>query len=692
MAYRDPSTIRNVAVVGHRGSGKTSLVEAMLFASGSVSRLGSVPEGTTVSDWDPDEQRRATSIAASLCHTEWQGVKINFLDTPGEPSFAADTLSSLAAVESALFTINATAGVEVQTERLIARSREMGLGRAAVITMIERERADFDATMDALREAIPGAVAIQIPMVDDERFTGLINLVSMTAVTYDGSDPAGETGEIPADHQDAAQAARDAMFDVVAEADDVLIEKYLEGAEITTEELIGAIVAGVARGSVCPVLCAAPTVGGAGADRVLDLLVEALPAPTEFSRTGVDPDGAATELTPDESGPLVVSTFKTLADQFSGRVNLLRVVSGALPPDTQVVNGRTGDRERVGQLFTLQGKEHVALDAIGPGDIGAVAKLKDVMTGDALTDGPSLSLPAVHYPEAVMTFAVAATDQADEDKMNSSLRRMTEEDPSLTFGRDEQTGELILGGLSQMHVEVIAERVRDRFGVEIELRPPRVPYLETITTTAEAEGKHKKQSGGRGQFGDCWLRVEPQPRGKGFEFVNKIVGGAIPRPFIPAVKKGVVEAMEAGELAGYPLVDVRVTVYDGKHHAVDSSEMAFKIAGSIGMKAAVAKAKPVLLEPIMTAEVTVPNDYVGDVMGDLNSRRGHPLGMEGGTAGETIRAEVPMAEMLSYAPDLRAMTHGRGEYTMEFLRYQEVPAHLAEAIASRGEDAEEAAA
>lgn len=692
MAYRDPSTIRNVAIVGHRGSGKTSLVEAMLFASGATSRLGSVPEGSTVSDWDPDEQRRGTSIAASLCHTEWQGTKINLLDTPGEPSFVADTLGSLSAVESALFAVNATAGVEVQTERLLARSQEMGLGLAAVITMVERERADFEGAMTALRELIPGAVAIQMPMGEGDRFAGLINLVSMTATTYDGVDPAGDTGEIPADFMEAAQAARDAMFDVVAEADDDLIEKYLEGAAITTDELIAAIVAGAAAGSVCPVLCAAPTVGGAGADRVLDLIVEALPAPTEYSRTAVDPEGAETVLVPDEDGPLVVSVFKTLADQFSGRVNLLRVVSGALPPDTQVTDARTGDRERVGQLFTLQGKEHVAVDAIGPGDIGAVAKLKAVQTGDALTDGPLLSLPAVIYPEAVMTFAVAAADQADEDKMNASLRRMTEEDPSLAFGRDEKTGELILGGLSQMHVEVIAERVRERFGVEIELRPPRVPYLETVTTTAEAEGKHKKQSGGRGQFGDCWLRVEPLPRGKGFEFVDKIVGGAIPRPFIPAVEKGVVEAMEVGELAGYPLVDVRVTVYDGKHHAVDSSEMAFKIAGSLGMRAAVAKAKPVLLEPIMTAEVTVPNDYVGDVMGDLNSRRGHPLGMEGGAAGETIRAEVPMAEMLGYAPDLRAMTHGRGEYHMEFLRYQEVPAHLADAIAAQGHGAEEAAA
>ena len=695
MAHPDPSSIRNVAVVGHRGSGKTSLVEAMLFAAGATSRLGSVVEGTTVSDWDEDEQRRTTSISASLCHLDWTGARVNLIDTPGEPSFLADAVSAMTAADAVLMAVNATAGVEVQTARLWSRAEEAGLARAAVVTMLDRERADFDTAMESLREIAPGAVAIQVPVGSEEDFRGVVNLVSMTATTYDGSSPVGKTGDIPADLLDEAQAAREALIDVVAEGDDALIEKYLEGEEITTEELVAGIVAGIAEGRVVPVVCCAATRGGAGADRALDLLVEGLPSPDAVApRAAVDSEtGDPLELAPVEDGPAVVYAFKTLADQFSGRVNLLRVLSGTLSGDTQAVNSRTGDKERIGQLFTLQGKDHVALDELGPGEIGAVGKLKEVLTGDVLTNGgPRVQLPPVVYPSAVMSFAVEAESQADEDKMNTSLRRMAEEDPSLRLRRDEQTGELIVAGLSQMHVEVIAERVHRRFGVSLLLKPPRVPYLETITGKAEAEGKHKKQTGGRGQFGDCWLRVEPMPRGQGFEFVDKVVGGAIPRPFIPAVEKGVVESMERGGLAGYPLVDVRVTVYDGKHHAVDSSEMAFKIAGSVGLKAAIAKAKPVLLEPIMTVEVTVPDECVGDVMGDLNSRRGHPLGIEGAAGGEVVRAEVPMAEMLSYAPDLRAMTHGKGDYTMELARYEQVPAHVAEQIAKEAQEGEEAVA
>ena len=383
-----------------------------------------------------------------------------------------------------------------------------------------------------------------------------------------------------------------------------------------------------------------------------------------------------------EDGPVTAFCFKTLADQFSGRINLLRVVSGVLPSDSHATCARTGGKERVGQLFTLQGKDHVPLEEIGPGDIGAVAKLKEIATGDVLTTGAAVAFPAIAFPPPLMSFAVTARSQADEDKLHASLRRMTDEDPTLDVHRDDQTGDFIVGGLSQMHVEVIAERIERRFGVGMELAPPHVPYRETVTGSAEAEGKHKKQSGGRGQYGDCWVKVEPLPRGDGFEFVDKVVGGAIPRPFIPAVEKGVVEALREGDLAGYPVVDLRVTLYDGKHHPVDSSEMAFKIAGSLGVRAAIQKAHPVLLEPVMRVEVTVPSEHVGDVMGDLNSRRGHPLGMEARGSGEVIRAEVPMAEMLSYAPDLRAMTGGRGDYTMEFDHYAQVPAHLAEKAAA----------
>ncbi|MEW6582222.1 MAG: elongation factor G [Actinomycetota bacterium] len=681
MAHPQPSTIRNVAVVGHRGSGKTSLVEAMLFAAGAVSRLGSVGEGTTVSDFDEDERRRGMSISASLCHATWKGHKVNLLDTPGESSFLADALSALRAADSALFVVNATMGVEVMTERLWNRARDAGLARAAAVNMLDRERAGYAHAIEMLRELDAGCVAIQIPIGEQHDFRGVVNLVSMTATTYDGT-PTGTTGPVP-DHMAAdAQAARDRLIDQVAENDDALIEKYLEGEEITTDELIAALTQGIAEGRLCPVMCTAGGNGGAGADRLLDLVVEALPSPLAAAPwVGTDGADAAVEVAASEDGPAVAYVFKTLADQFSGKVNLLRVVTGTLPGDTQVTVSRTGGKERVGHLFTLQGKDHVNVQEIGPGDIGAVAKLKDVLTGDVLTTGSrSLAFPAIEYPPAVMSVAVSAKNQGDEDKVMASLRRLREEDPTLDVHRDDETGDLILGGLSQMHVETIVDRMNRRFHVEVELHPPHVPYHETITATAQAEGKHKKQSGGRGQYGDCWLRVEPLERGGGFEFVDAVVGGAIPRTFIPAVEKGVHDAMRSGHF-GYPVVDVRVTVYDGKYHPVDSSEIAFKIAGSLGMKAALEKARPVLLEPVMRVEVTVPEELVGDVMGDLNSRRGRPQGMETRGHNQIVRAEVPMAEMLSYAADLRAMTGGRGDYAMEFLRYDEVPSHMADKLA-----------
>jgi elongation factor G len=684
MAHPDPAQLRNVAVLGHRGSGKTTLVEAMLFAAGATTRLGRVADGTTVCDFDDDEQRRGMSIAASLCHLTWNGVKVNLVDTPGEPSFQGDTLAALRAVDAVLMVVNATAGIEVQTERLWNRAVEAGLARAVVVNMLDRERADFDAVVASLGDLAPGAVPIQIPIGSEAGFRGVVNLVSMTATTYAEGSAAGTTGPIPDELAEAAQTAREHLIDVVAEKDDALIEKYLEGEEITTDEVIGAILSGVAEGRVSPVICASGDMA-IGVDRALDLLVEALPSPaTVASWPAIDPEsGEPAEVTLSSDGPAVALCFKTLADQFSGRISLLRVFSGVVPSDSQVTCARSGGKERVGQLFTLQGKDHVALGEIGPGDIGAVAKLKEVSTGDVLTTGPAtVAFAPIALPPPLMSFAVSARNAADEDKLNSALRRMSDEDPTLDVHHDDQTGDLIVGGLSQMHVEVLAGRIERRFGVAMELAPPHVPYRETITREAKAEGKHKKQSGGRGQYADCWIRVEPLERGAGFQFVDKVVGGAIPRSFIPAVEKGIIEAMRAGELAGYPVVDVQVTLYDGKHHAVDSSEMAFKIAGSLAMRAAVAAAGPVLLEPVMHVEITVPSEHVGDVMGDLSSRRGHPLGMEARGHDEIVRAQVPMAEMLEYAPDLRAMTGGRGDYAMHFDHYAQVPAHLAEKAAA----------
>jgi elongation factor G len=683
MAHPDPAQLRNVAVLGHRGCGKTSLVEAMLHAAGATSRLGRVLDGTTVGDFDEDEQRRGMTISTSLCHLTWNGVKVNLLDTPGDASFQGDTLAAMRAADAVLMVVNAPAGMEVQTERLWARAAEQGMARAVAVNMLDKERADFEAVVAALAEMAPGAVAIQIPIGAEAGFRGVVNLVSMTATTYAEGELAGTTGPIPDEMAAEAQAAREHLMDVVAEKDDALIEKYLEGEEITTDELVAAIMAGVAEGRLAPVVCVAGG-PGIGVDRALDLLVEGLPSPVAAGARGVlGADGEPAGIPVSEDGPAVALCFKTLADQFSGRISLLRVLTGVLGGDSQATVAGSGAKERVGQLFTLQGKEHVAIDEIGPGDIGAVAKLKDVHTGDLLTTGDEpLSAAPLPLPPPLMSFAVTAHEQGDDDKLNQALRRMSDEDPTIDVHHDEQTGDLILAGLSQMHVEVIAERIERRFGVAMDLAPPHVPYRETITATAEAEGKHKKQSGGRGQYADCWVRVEPLPRGTGFEFVDKIVGGVIPRAFIPAVEKGVVEAMREGELAGAPVVDVRVTLYDGKHHPVDSSEMAFKIAGSLGFRAAVAAARPVLLEPIMVVEISVPAENVGDVMGDLNSRRGHPLGMEARAHVEVIRAEVPMAEMLNYAPDLRAMTGGRGDYTMEFGHYAQVPAHLAQKAAA----------
>jgi elongation factor G len=682
MAHVEPAKIRNVAVVGHRGSGKTTLVEAMLFAAGATNRLGSVGEGTTVSDFDDDEKRRGMSVSATLCHATWSGHKVNIIDSPGESSFLGDALSALRAADSALLVLNAPMGVEVMSERLWSRARDAGLARAVAVNMLDRERASFDHCLEMLQELDPGCVPIQIPIGTEGGLRGVVNLVSMTATLYDGS-PMGTTGAIPAELDGATAKAREKLIDVVAENDDALIEKYLEGDEITTDELIPALCQGIAEGRLCPVVCTAGGQAGLGADRLLDLLVEAMPSPVAarpWTATDLS-TGDPVEVAVSDNGPAVAYIFKTLADQFSGKVNLIRVVTGTLAGDTGVSDSRTGAKERVGHLFTLQGKDHVALSDLGPGDIGAVAKLKDVVTGDVLTTGgPALVFPPIAYPPAVMSVAVVAKSKGDEDKVMSSLRRLREEDPTIDVHRDEETGDLIVGGLSQMHVESVVDRMKRRFGVEVGVEPPHVPYRETITASAEAEGKHKKQSGGRGQFGDCMLRVEPQPRGAGFEFVDKIVGGAIPRQFIPAVEKGVVEAMRSGRF-GYQVVDVKVTVFDGKFHAVDSSEMAFKIAGSLGLKAALDKAHPVLLEPVMQVEVAVPEELVGDVMGDLNSRRGRPQGMEARGHTEIVKAEVPMSEMLSYAADLRAMTGGRGDYSMEFLRYDEVPAHMADKVA-----------
>jgi elongation factor G len=670
--------IRNVVLVGHRGAGKTSLHEALLFEAGSTGRMGSVPDRSTVSDGDPDEQARQMSISTTLSSLNWQERKINLLDTPGEPSFVADALGAMRVCESAVFIINAVMGVEVSTSRLWARAAELDVARMLFVNMLDRERADFFRTLEQLKDAFgPHVVATEIPIGSELDVEGVVDLVDMKAFRQDSPERGGWSEiPIPPEVAERAEEYREKLMDEVSEVSDSLMERYLEGDEISHEELVGALKEGTNHGKIFPVVCGVAT-RNLGTVRLLDAIVEDLPSPVKHGSLRV----GEVELTPSPEAELFAYVFKTRADPFAGRINLLRVYQGVLRADSQVLNTRAHVKERIGQLVVFAGKEIRHVQEFGPGDIGAVAKLKETHAGDwlAARDEP-IDMPRLKLPAPVMAFAVAPKSRGDEDKVLASLRRLQEEDPTIDLHRDQQTGEQIVAGLSQVHVEVILDRLRDRFGVEVSLKPPRVPYQETIRGTAKAHGRHKKQSGGRGQFGDCHIEIEPLSPGEGFEFVNKIKGGVIPSSFIPAVEKGVREAMDAGVLAGYPVKDVRVRLFDGAYHSVDSSEIAFKLAGLQAMKQALEQADPVLLEPIMQVTLSVPETCVGEVIGDLNSRRGRPQGMQPVGAMSEIKAEVPMSEMLTYAPDLRSITGGQGDYTLEFLRYEEVAPNLAQKI------------
>ncbi|HEX4106817.1 MAG TPA: elongation factor G [Solirubrobacteraceae bacterium] len=672
--------IRNVALVGHRGAGKTSLHEALLFEAGVVNRLGSVTEGTTVSDSGPDEQARQMSISAALSSFTWDERKINLIDTPGEPSFVADALGALRVCESAVFVVNAVMGVEVSTSRLWARAAELDLARLLFVNMLDRERADFFRTLDSLKSAFgPHVVATEIPIGSEHDVRGVVDLVDMKAFLADPSQAAqgaAQEAPIPDDLADLAQEYREKLMDEVAEVSDSLMERYLEGEEISHQEIVDALKEGTNHGHIFPVVCGVAT-RNIGTTRLLSAIVEDLPSPVKHGGLQI---GEVT-LEPDADQELFAYVFKTRADAFAGRINLFRVYQGVMKADSQVLNTRAHSKERIGQLIVFEGKNTGHVDEFGPGDIGAVAKLKETRAGDWLAsrDEP-IEMPAIKLPAPVMAFSIEPKTKGEEDKVFTSLRRLQEEDPTIDLHRDEQTGEQIVAGLSQIHVEVIVDRLRERFGVEVNLKPPRVPYQETIRRPAKAHGRHKKQTGGRGQFGDCHIEIEPLESGSGFEFVDKIKGGVIPNSFIPAVQKGIVEAMQSGAAAGYPVKDVRVRLVDGSYHTVDSSEIAFKLAGSQAMRQAMEQADPVLLEPIMLVTIIVPEVQVGEVIGDLNGRRGRPQGMEPAGAMTEIRAEVPMAEMLSYAPDLRSITAGQGDYSMEFLRYEEVPSHLAQRV------------
>jgi elongation factor G len=670
MSPVEPGKIRNVAVVGHRGTGKTSLVEALLFQAGATNRLGVVEQGTTVSDWDEDEQQREMSISASLCHLDWQGRKINLIDTPGEPSFQGDAIAALHVVEGALVVVSGVMGVEVQTARNWQRADALGLSRVVFVNMLDRERADFFRTLEQLRSQLgPQCVAVHMPIGAEHELTGIVDLLHMTAYTSPDGGREEKPGEIPAELADQVAEYREKLLDSVVETDEGLMERYLDGQELGADEVAAALKTAVTRGELFPVACGVAT-KNLGTTAVLDLLVEGVPSPAKKGPP-VTVEGAST----------AAFVFKTVADPFAGRINVFRVLTGALGSDSNLANPRTHGKERVGQLLTLQGKDHESAQEFGEGDIGAVSKLKDVMTGDLLLDADrDVDMPSLDFPEPVMSFAITPKAKGDEEKVAQSLRRLSEEDPTLVLRRDPQTGEQLLSGMTQMHVEVAVDRLKRRYGVEVDLKQPRVPYLETIRNEARGHGRYKKQTGGRGQFGDCHIVLEPIEGHTGYEFVDKIVGGVIPQGFRPAVDKGIQEAMQKGELAGAPVQGVRVQLVDGSYHTVDSSEMAFKIAGSMAFKHAYEQADPVLLEPIMEVDVTVPDDTVGSVNGDLNSRRGRLQGMEPASGMTQIKAEVPMAEMLTYAQALTSMTGGRGDYHMQFLRYDEVPSHVAQKL------------
>ena len=657
----------------------------MLFEAGAVKRLGTVGDGTTVSDHEPDEQERSLSINASLACFEHADREINLIDTPGEPSFVADAIAALRVADAAVVVVNGVMGVEVNTERLWRRADAEGLARLVFVNMLDREWADFYRVLDSLKAAFGAhVVATEIPIGAEHEVRGVIDLIDQKAFLYDEVGPgAAREVEIPEQLRERAAEYRERLMDEVAENSDELMERYLDGEEIDHDEIVRVLKQGVTAGQIFPVTCGVAT-ANLGTGRLLEALVEDLPSPAMRGAVPASgPDGEAIEIEPDEQGPLVAYVFKTLADPYTGRVNLFRVYRGTLASDSQAFNVSRGQKERIGQLGQPLGKELRPCPELGAGDIGAVAKLKETRAGDVLCTGPEgVGFEPLDLPNPVMAFAYEPKSKGDEEKAAAAVRRLTEEDPTLDVHRDAQTGEQIIAGLTQVHVEVIVARMKRRFGVEIELHPPRVPYLESIRQPASAHARYKKQSGGRGQFADCQIEIEPSENGAGLEFVNKIKGAAIPGGFIPAVEKGIEEAMAHGTVAGYPVKGVRVRLVDGKHHDVDSSEMAFKIAGAMAFKEAMEAADPVLLEPIVRLVVSCPEDVVGDVIGDLNSRRGHPLGMEPKGSATEVRAEVPMAEVLDYAPDLRSISGGRADFEVDFDRYQEVPAHLAERVVS----------
>ena len=677
-------TVRNLAVVGHGDAGKTSLVSACLFSAKAINRLGKVDDGNTVTDYDEDEIERRVTINTALAHCEWKQTKLNFLDTPGYRAFILDAKACMLATETSLVVVDAVSGVEVQTEKVWSFAEELGLSQALVLNKLDRDNASFSRSLDSLHEAFGRTIIpVQLPLGEESDLRGVIDLIHNKAYLY-STDGSGSFQEqpIPEELASSVEQHRNELIEMVAENDDELQAKFFDQGTLEEGELLAGLKKSLAEKKINPLFCTATTLN-LGTHQLLDAVVGWFPSPLEsgsVKATSVK-GGEPEELRVQKDGPISALVFKTLADPFAGRISLVKVFSGSLTSDSSIRNLNRDSDERLGSLQILQGKSPQPIPEVRAGDICAVLKLKETTTGNTLADRSfGYRYLPVDFPEPAISFAIEPKSRGDEDKIGSAIARIIEEDPSVRFRRDPQTREFLLSGTGQLHIEVVVAKLKRKFGVQVNLNPPKIPYRETITGTADVQGRYKKQTGGHGQYGDCKIRIEPLSRGAGFQFEDKIFGGAIPRQYVPAVKKGIVEAAEKGFLAGYPVVDFKVVLHDGSYHDVDSSELAFKIAASLAFKKAMDQARPVLLEPLVNLEVYTPEESAGDIIGDLNSRRGRITGMDvkGGT--QVVSALVPLAEVLNYAPNLNSMTGGRGSFHVEHSHYDVVPHNLTEKI------------
>ncbi len=700
MKVYEGANIRNVAVVGHGHAGKTSLVSAMLYTAGATQRLGHVDDGSTTTDYDEEEIARLMSISASLAYAEWGQTKINFVDTPGFSMFVHEAKLVLPVVDAAIVIVDGVAGVEVVTERVWSYCEEYKTPRLIVVNRMDRDRANAERVLESVEKAFGrNVIPIELPIGSEKNLSGVVDLVRMKAYTYQlGGDGKGKETEIPANMKDQVQAAHERLVELVAEGDDKLMEEFFEKGTIPEEDLVPALHNAIREDKIFPVIFSSG-LGNVGADRVMDFIVDYTPAPSEHEWVQGDAaassDGDAPKRHETDAEPVSLYAFKTVSDPFAGRISYFKVFSGVLKNDSALQNFSRGSQEKLSHISIMQGKSAVPVPELHAGDIGAVAKLKDTLTGDTLGDKSApIQYPRVKLSEPAITFAIEPKTRADEDKLGPGIHKLMEEDAMLRFFRDPQTKEFLIAGTGQQHIEVVVSKMKKRYHTEVNLKAPKVPYRETIRAKADVQGRHKKQTGGHGQYGDCKIKMEPLPRGGEFEFVNDIFGGAIPKNYIPPVEKGIKDAAARGYLAGYPVVDFKVILYDGSYHDVDSNDLSFQMAGRIAFKKAMEVAKPTLLEPIMVVEITVPDEFAGSIMGDLNSRRGRIQGMDNKGGNTIVKAEVPMAEMLTYGADLTSMTQGRGSFNMEMHHYDIVPAQLQEKIitqvkAERGEVKEE---